>query len=192
MAIRFEPIPPTPVNLAQAQAAIATLARAWTPGFADAIAATLRAETGDDATLDLDEALGLLEIVFRVLNEDGEANEAWPEPASAPLPLIPPQDLDLPPPSDDALERVLALLQTDANLCARLRAETGTAALSAENGEGGPSQGGRPFAVWTRTRTGGEPVNKDAYERVVAGMLRAHPAATREDVVEMLWLLGVR
>jgi hypothetical protein len=38
-------------------------------------------------------------------------------------PLIPPQDLDLPPPGDDALERVLALLQTDANLCARLRAE---------------------------------------------------------------------
>ena len=84
---------------------------------------TLRAEPGDDALLDLDEALGLLEVVFRVLNEDGEANEAWPEPMSAPLPLIPPQDLDLPPPCDDALERVLALLQTDANLCVRLRRE---------------------------------------------------------------------
>ena len=28
---------------------------------------------------------------------------------------------DLPPPCDDALERVLTLLQTDANLCVRLR-----------------------------------------------------------------------
>jgi hypothetical protein len=36
-------------------------------------------------------------------------------------------------------------------------------------------------------------VNKQAYERVVARVLRAHPAATRADVAEMLWeLAGVR
>src|SRR3954469_10635285 len=110
-------------NVPDALAAITILSRAWTANFADAVADALRTEPGDDATLDLDEALGFLEVVFRTLNEDGEANEAWPETTSAPLPLIPPQDLDLPPPGDDALARVLALLQTDANLCARLRAE---------------------------------------------------------------------
>src|SRR3954470_15142668 len=90
-------------NVPDALAAITILSRAWTANFADAVADALRTEPGDDALLDLDEALGLLEVVFRVLNEDGEANEAWPETTSA-LPLIPPQDLDLPPPGDDALE----------------------------------------------------------------------------------------
>ena len=33
-------------------------------------------------------------------------------------------------------------------------------------------------------------MNWEAYERVIASVLRAHPAATREGVVEMLWELA--
>ena len=33
-------------------------------------------------------------------------------------------------------------------------------------------------------------MNKEAYERVIASVLRAHPAATRAAVVEMLWELA--
>ena len=36
-------------------------------------------------------------------------------------------------------------------------------------------------------------MNREAYERVIASVLQAHPAATRAAVVEMLWeLAGVR
>ena len=35
-------------------------------------------------------------------------------------------------------------------------------------------------------------MNREAYERVIASVLRAHPAATREGVVEMLWELRGR
>ena len=68
MAIRFEPIPPTPVNLARA-GGLATLARAWTATSPTPSPANLRAEPGDDATLDLDESSVFSHTVFRVLTK---------------------------------------------------------------------------------------------------------------------------
>ena len=92
--------------------AVTRLAQAFQPGVADVLAERLRARPNDAGVLDLDEAAALLGAVGRVLSEPEE-------------PQIPVWDeyLDLPPPGDDALGRVLVLLQTDANLCARLRRE---------------------------------------------------------------------
>src|SRR4051812_29797579 len=51
----------------------------------------------------------------------------------------------------------------------------------------------RPLAFGQSGRSAWVTVNKQAYERVIASVLRAHPAATREGVAEMLWeLAGVR
>jgi hypothetical protein len=98
-------------NVPDALAAITILSRAWTANFADAVADALRAKPDDDdGLLDLDEALSFLEVVFRLISESEE-------------PQIPVWDEDLAPYTDPAVEQVLALLQTDANLCARLRAE---------------------------------------------------------------------
>ena len=73
------------------------------------MADALRAEPGDDATLDLDEALGFLEVVFRLISEPEE-------------PQIPVWDEDLAPPTPPAVEQILALLRADPNLSAQLKA----------------------------------------------------------------------
>jgi hypothetical protein len=106
-------IPTPPASLVNdALTAVTRLAQAFQPGVADVLAERLRARPNDAGVLDLDEAAALLGAVGRVLSEPEEPQiPVWDE------------DLDLPPPGDDALERVLALLQTDANLCAQLRRE---------------------------------------------------------------------
>ena len=106
-------IPALPARLvSDALTAITRLAQAFQPGAADLLAERLRARPNDSGVLDYDEASAPLSAVGRVLSESEEPQ----------IPVLD-EDLALPPPGDDALERVLALLQTDANLCARLRAE---------------------------------------------------------------------